>query len=186
MNNQKLDSQKIRKFLDKLVDLWGYTFDYEIRICTGNFVCLVRDEVLYFSDICNDHYDDSLVRMRLIYTYLVYSRNHAVMRTAYCQGPSGLFRILSSLGKDSCQELGIEYIDQELLYQKEKELIDSFDFSKLAMGDVLFEKQKLNHHYTVVFVKDKVTIRDGEGDEITLEQADIENYYILKKDIASE
>lgn len=182
----KWNKYEIRKFLDKLVNYLGYPFDYEIERCAGNFICLVRDKVLYISDICNDHYDDSLVRMRLIYTYLVYSRNHAVMRTACCQGPSGLYQILSSIGEDTCHELGIEYIDQELLYQKEREFIDSFDFqSKLAMGDALFEKRKLNH-YMVTSVNDNVTVRDDEGDEITLEQADIENYYILKKDIASE
>ena len=169
------------------MDFWGYPFDYEIRICTGNFICLVRDQILYFSDICSDHYDDSLVRMQLIYTYLIYSRNHAVMRMTQCQGGAGLHQALASLEEFTCGELGIEYISQEVLYQKEREFINSFDFqSKLAMGDALFEKRKLNHHYTVTSVNDNVTMRDDEGDEITLEQADIENYYILKKDIVPE
>ena len=180
MNNQKLDSQKIRKFLDKLVGLWGYTFDYEIRICTGNFVCLVRDEVLYFSDICNDHYDDSLVRMHLIYTYLVYSRNHVVMRMTQCQGGAGLHQALASLGEFTCGELGIEYISQELLCQKESEFIDSFDFqSTLATGDALYGKRGLSH-YVVTSVNNNITAKNDMGDVIQLEWADIEKYYIIK------
>lgn len=176
----KWNKNEIRRFLDKLVNYWRYPFDYEIRICTGNFIFLFCDQILYFSDICNDHYDDSLVRIQLIYTYLVYSRNHVVMRMTQCQGGAGLHQALASLGELTCGELGIEYISQELLCQKESEFIDSFDFqSTLATGDALYGKRGLSH-YVVTSVNNNITAKNDMGDVIQLEWADIEKYYIIK------
>ncbi len=98
MKRTNWNKNEVRKFLDKLENYWGYPFDYENEICTGNFVCLARtcDKVLFFSDICSENYDCSYVKMRLIYTYLIYSKNHVVMRMAQCQGQSGLYHALAS------------------------------------------------------------------------------------------
>ena len=175
----KWNKNEIRMFLDKLENYWGYPFDYEIEICTGNFVCLARayDKVLLFSDICSE---SSYVKMRLIYTYLIYSKNHVVMRMAQCQGQSGLYHALASLGIETCRGLGIEYVNQEILFEKERELIESLDFqNQLSVGDVLLKKQNLTH-YTITSTHDNVIVRNDAGDTIVLEQADIRNYHVIK------
>ena len=181
----KWNMNEIRMFLDKLENYWGYPFDYEIEICTGNFVCLARacDKVLFFSDICSENYDWSYVKMRLIYTYLIYSKNHVVMRMAQCQGQSGLYHALASLGIETCRGLGIEYVNQEILFEKERELIESLDFqNQLSVGDVLLKKQKLTR-YTITSTNDNVNVRNDAGDTIVLEQTDIRNYHVIKKSI---
>lgn len=175
MKNTDWNEKKVRSFLEKLKKVWGAPFDYEIRMCYGNFISILHDDILYFSNYSNSM-DDTWVKMRLIYLYLTYSKNRIMVSVYKSKGEEGVYQALLSFGEGICNELGLSYISLKDLYDNEKGFFENQDaFQRYSSGDRLLSKVKYTLSYTVKSVENYITVECNDGELLLLDEDEVRN-----------